>query len=140
MIAIPDEFWTVRYDGTRYPGASEGVWEGANCQVFAYALLRHFGLEPPPFRSSELWNDALYTTRIAATVKALEPLDLLLFNKTDDAYGAHMGVYVGDGSAVHLSRRVGVPAVWKLAKFAGHPEYRCWLGAKRVNVLAPEAR
>lgn len=123
---------TVRYNGARYPSAASGadtdLSAGANCQLFAYALLRHFGLEVPLLRSSELWADVDHTER----VPNLEPLDLLFWNRTPDPWGAHIGVCLGDGHAVHLARGVGIPVIWSLSEFGRHPEHRLFLGAKRV--------
>ncbi len=57
---IPDRFKNVRYVSSRIPGCKDDsdLTLGANCQVFAYNLLRDFGLNPPNYRSSELWNDS----------------------------------------------------------------------------------
>ena len=123
---IPSAFWTVPYDGARFPATD--IAAGANCQAFAYALLRHFGRSISDFRSSELWDDASETERVAD----LAPLDLLLFNRTADAYGAHVGVYLGEGRVIHLSQRVGRPAIWPLERFAREPGYEVLVGAKRV--------
>ncbi len=123
---VPPAFWTVPYDGTRFP--ARDITDGANCQAFAYALLRHFGCAISDFRSSDLWDDTRETERVSD----LAPLDLLLFNHTADAYGAHVGVYLGAGRAIHLSQRIGRPAVWPLERFAREPGYEVFLGAKRV--------
>ncbi|MCB8903930.1 MULTISPECIES: hydrolase [unclassified Streptomyces] len=132
-IGLPAEFWTVRYDGSRFPGsaavaARPGLAAGANCQVFAYEVLRHFGLAAPDLRSSELWSD----TGVTAHVPVARPLDLVLFNSTADAYGAHVGVHVGDDAILHLCAEVGHPAVWGPADFAARERYAVRLGAKRV--------
>ncbi|WP_218575018.1 hypothetical protein [Reyranella sp. CPCC 100927] len=126
---IPDRFWKIPYDTAHDRGSPilVGIEAGANCQNFAYELLRHFGRYVPHLRSSDLWDDTAHT--IAAD--AYEPLDLLLFNRTRSAWGAHVAVYVGDDQAIHLSRRVGLAAVWSLAKFAAQAEYQIIIGAKR---------
>lgn len=132
VLGVPEPFMAVRYNGARYPGAASGadadLSAGANCQLFAYALLRHFGLEVPPLRSSELWADTSHTEH----VRDLGPLDLLFWNRTPDLWGAHIGVCLGDKRAVHLTRSVGVPVIWPLSEFGRHPKYRVFLGAKRV--------
>lgn len=130
MLTVPARFMSVRYSGACYPGAPGviGLAEGANCQCFAYELLRHFGRPLPPLRSSELWADAHYTQQVIN----LEPLDLLLWNSTWEPWGAHVAVYLGDERAVHLSRAVGVPAVWPLTEFPKHPHYLVFIGAKRT--------
>jgi cell wall-associated NlpC family hydrolase len=94
-------------------------------------LVRHFGRTVPDFRSSELWEDEEHTTRVTE----LEPLDILLFNKTGDAYGAHVAVYLGDDQAIHLSRRCGHPEIWPLTQFLERPEYRVYIGAKRPGPI-----
>jgi hypothetical protein len=44
-IKIPERFHQVRYDYERYPGTPGvlGLVGGANCQQYAYELLRAFG-------------------------------------------------------------------------------------------------
>jgi lipoprotein Spr len=123
-LEIPPRFFRVRYDGRRYPGSA-----GANCQRFAYEMLRHFGCEIPDFRSSELWADTCCTRR----VKRMRPLDLLLFNRTRRAWGAHVAVYLGRGRAIHLCKAIGRPAVWSFDEFAACDRYRVFVGAKRVR-------
>ena len=131
---IPAAFWNVPYNGSRFPGspsvaAPPDLAEGANCQLFAYEVLRHFGLAPPALRSSDLWADIRDTIRVPAA----EPLDLLLFNPTEDAYGAHLGVSAGEGRVLHLCAEVGRPAVWDMAEFAARDRYRVLVGIKRVT-------
>jgi cell wall-associated NlpC family hydrolase len=130
---LPAEFWAVPYVGSRFPGspavaARPGLALGANCQLFVYTVLRHFGLAPPPLRSSDLWSD----TRDTVRVPAARPLDLLLFNTTDDAYGAHVGVWVGENNVLHLCAEIGRPAVWTMADFAARERYGVLVGVKRV--------
>lgn len=55
--ALPAHFWDVVYDGTSTPLNIPDLVGRANCQVFAYAVLKHFGRVVPPLRSSELWTD-----------------------------------------------------------------------------------
>ncbi|MFI9169209.1 hydrolase [Streptomyces lincolnensis] len=130
---LPAPFWTVPYVGSRFPGSSEvadlpGLEEGANCQLFAYEVLRHFGLAAPDLRSSELWAD----TRATARVSVAQPLDLVLFNATDDAYGAHVGVWVNEGRVLHLCAEIGRPVVWEMTEFVKRQRYRVLIGIKRV--------
>lgn len=126
---LPAYFWTVPYVGERYPGAPgvPGIAAGANCQQYAYEVLRYFGFQVPDLRSSELWNDTGATVRVAG----YEPLDLLLFNGSTHSYGAHVGVYIGAAKILHLCREVGKPVVWPVREFAAHPEYSTLVGAKR---------
>jgi hypothetical protein len=131
-LPIPARFHHVRYNGARYPGAEEvaGLDGGANCQQFAYELIRHFGFAPPTYRSSELWVDETHTRVVVGELAAC---DLLLFNRTVAAWGAHVAVYLGGQLAIHLSQRAGVPVIWKIGDFASRPEYACFIGAKRVQ-------
>ena len=131
MLAVPEGFLDIPYVGRRHPGAPDDgdLRAGANCQRFAYALLAHFGRVVPPLRSSDLWEDTTHTRR----VQTLQPLDLLLWSRDGAAWGAHVGVYLGDGHAVHLCRAVGIPAIWPLSRFEETPRYRVLLGAKRAT-------
>jgi hypothetical protein len=127
MIDVPSRFLHVRYDGARVPGVAVGLGDGANCQVFAYALLRHFGFEVGPLRSSELWTDTRWTRR----VDEMEPLDLVLFNGSEEAWGAHVGVCVEPGRVIHLCKEIGTPVVWGLDEFRSRPRYAVLVGIKR---------
>ncbi|MDJ0345788.1 hydrolase [Streptomyces sp. H10-C2] len=130
---LPADFWTVPYTGSRFPGSAAvvgrpGLAAGANCQLFAYEVLRHFGLAPPAQRSSDLWDDTEVTVRVPVP----RPLDLLLFNAVDDPYSAHVGVWIDNDAVLHLCAEIGRPAVWGLADFAERERYRVLVGAKRV--------
>lgn len=131
-ITIPAHLLTVRYNAGVHPGVAHpaDLSTGANCQVFAYELLAHFGIAFPPLRSSELWAD----TEHSRVVTEFQPLDLLLFGKTADAFGAHVAVHVGEGRAIHLSRAVGLPVEWAVEDFATYENYRVLIGAKRPYV------
>ena len=112
---LPPRFWNIRYDGKVTPkNAPEYMDETANCVVYAYEVLAHFGRAVPRFWSSELWADAS-STRVVDTP---EPLDLMLFAAEPVAYAAHVGVYVGEGRVLHLCKEVGAPVVWSLREFA----------------------
>ena len=102
-IKIPKAFYDVEYKADRIPGVENqsDLTLGANCQVFAYALLNANGLHVPNDRSSELWSDTNYSE----VVTDFEPLDLMLYSPTGEAYGAHVGVYIGEGKVIHLSYR-----------------------------------
>jgi lipoprotein Spr len=130
-VFIPEDLWRVPYVAARHPGTTAGydVALGANCQLFAYALLARHGLFAPHQRSSELWKDRERTRKVTE----LLPLDLLLFNRTPDAFGAHVAVYLGDERAIHLSKAAGLPRVDTLRDFARQADYACFIGAKRVS-------
>ena len=131
-LTIPARFQHVRYNGAHYPGAEGvvGLDGGANCQQFAYELIRHFGFAPPDYRSSELWEDETHTQVVPGE---LAPCDLLLFNRTSAAWGAHVAVHLGSQFAIHLSQRAGTPLIWTIEDFRLRPEYACFIGAKRAR-------
>ncbi|WP_370113252.1 hydrolase [Streptacidiphilus sp. MAP12-33] len=131
---LPPALLHVPYVGARSPGAPAvlarpDLAAGANCQLYAYAVLAHFGRQVPPLRSSELWEDRAATMRVTSP----EPLDLLLFGPTSDPYGAHVGVWLGPEQILHLCREVGQPTVWSTADFRTRARYRVLIGAKRVG-------
>ena len=128
LASLPDRFHAVSYNGACIPDGRHELSAGANCQLYAYAVLAHFGIELPPWRSSELWAD----TRLTDRVSQFELLDLLLFSHDGNAFGAHVAVYAGAGQALHLCKAVGHPVTWPLADFAARPEYRVLIGGKRA--------
>lgn len=133
LARLPADYQAVRYVSTRFPGspgvvACPSLRQGANCQHFAYEVLRYFGLNPLPLRSSELWADTETTVR----VRAPHPLDLVLVNDSNRAWGAHVGVWVGDEGVLHLCAEVGRPAVWPMSEFAARQRYRSLIGVKHV--------
>lgn len=125
---LPQWYWEVPYVYERGPDAAD-LRDGANCQLFAYSVLAHFGLRVPPLRSSDLWED----TTATKVVTDLEPLDLLFYNHIDDPYGAHLAVYLAPGEILHLCKEIGLPTVWNEADFAARPRYQVLVGAKRVT-------
>lgn len=129
LADLPAWFWDVPYDASRFPGAVPRgeLSRGANCQLFAYELLEHFGLRIPDLRSDELWRDTDATT----VVLEPRPLDLVLFHDRQQAWGAHVGVVCSDAEVVHLSQEVGRPAVWTFAQFAAAPRFVNLIGFKR---------
>lgn len=137
LARIPSDMWAIPYVGARFPGSAAvrdrpGLIDGANCQLFAYAVLELFGvfgLEPAAWRSSDLWADTRLTRRVAVA----QPLDLVLFNAIDESWGAHVGVVVEEGRILHLCAEVGRPAVWSMAEFAARERYRTLLGFKRMR-------
>ena len=134
MIEVPSHFLAVSYNGDCYPGAAGvcGIAQGANCQQFAYELLRYFGKRIPNFRSSDLWEDVDFTL----AVLSFEPLDLLLYNSTPRSWGAHVAVYLGEGRIIHLSKVLVRPVIWTHEQFLGTSRYRYFIGAKRIRTMS----
>ena len=131
-IKIPERFQRVLYNGKRYPGAS-GIWGvegGANCQRYAYEFVRAFGYTLPDFRSSGLWADTAHTQ----LSKRPKPFDLVLVHQVPDPWGAHVGVYLGHGLVLHLSKKIGEPAIESLQSMMRRAQYRYLLGFKRILI------
>ena len=137
-LQVPAKFMSVPYDGNRHPQSAEfDFGKGANCQLWAYAVLKHFGVHVPPLRSSQLWEDK-EPTEVA---RELRPLDLLLFNGKNDSWGAHVAIYLGDDAIAHLSKKNGLPAICTMEEMFADPKYTVLVGAKRIKTpnKAPEA-
>ncbi|MEO1450916.1 MAG: hydrolase [Bacteroidota bacterium] len=131
LAALPPEFFQIPYNARQIPGGAslDDLSGGANCQVLAYAILRYFGYELPPFRSSELWADTEYTRIVEPP---FEPLDIMLYHRHQEAFGAHVGLYWGEGKVLHLSKGNGLPAIEEHADLLQQEKYRCFIGAKRL--------
>lgn len=129
-LPIPTPFRNVGYNADHFPGAPgvTGVEGGANCQQYAYALLRYHGFVLPDFRSSELWEDAEYT----AIADQMELFDLVMVHSTPQSWGAHVGLCVGEGLVLHLSKQIGVPQIELLDEMRQREAYRYLIGFKRV--------
>lgn len=129
-LELPASFWQIPYDGARVPGAEPTpLAAGANCQLFAYQVLAHFGRKLPDLRSSELWEDETWSERVAEP----QPLDLVLYGPNTEPYGAHVGVVWNADAVLHLCAEVGRPAIWTASDFAARDRYRHVIGYKRVR-------
>lgn len=128
----PAGLWQVPYTSSAIPTSDMPLsWlAGSNCQRFAYAVLRLFGLDCPPLRSSELWENIDATS----TVERPRPLDLAPFNAASDPFGAHVGLWMAPNEILHLCREVGLPTVWPIEAFAFRPRYATLIGFKRMNI------
>jgi hypothetical protein len=125
----PDGIWSVPYVSDAGPDSNAYPWlAGSNCQRFAYAVLAIYGRKCPPLRSSELWNERALTVEVEQPA----PLDLILFNATEDPFGAHLGVWMASDEILHLCREVGTPTVWSASEFQNRLRYRTIVGYKRV--------
>jgi len=129
-IKLPTKFKNVKYNALRIPGVKNqsNLNLGANCQLYAYEFLRYFGKHPPELRSSELWTDTKYTEKITE----FKFLDLMLYNETEESYGAHVGVYIGNDMILHLSKEIGYPVIQEHKEMMLNRKYSYFIGAKRV--------
>ncbi|MEU6854230.1 cell wall hydrolase [Actinacidiphila alni] len=117
------------YDRDPVSTAPGDLAHGANCQLYAYAVLAHFGRRVPPLRSSELFAEET----ALRTVATASPLDLLLFAPapTPTGYGAHVALHLAPDRILHLTEEVGRPTLWTRADFATRPRYAHLLAIKR---------
>ena len=139
----PDGGWptwvtVAPYSYEAHPQASElgGLESGANCQRYAYAVLALFDLRLPPHRTSELWEDQSLEHPDRADAR---DLDLVLFNHSDDPWGAHVAIVTGD-MLLHLCAEEGRPAIWSWTDFARRSRYGHIVGLVRVDRRGPSAR
>jgi hypothetical protein len=128
LSPLPADLWKLRWDAAAVPTlpAPDLRSPVANCQAFAYAVLAAHGFRVAPLRSDELWVDDTWTARAGSP----SPLDLVLFNATEDPFGAHVGVVVDASRVLHLNKEVGAPVVWEWADFACRSRYRVVIGYK----------
>ena len=130
IIAIPQEFLNIQYNPKQTPESQLSIFKhGANCQLFAYSLLKHFGYSIPPLRSSDLWEDQEFTKN----VDELKPFDLMLYHSKPEAWGAHVGLYIGNDTVLHLSQGIGTPEKRHHNDFKLSEKYKCFIGAKRLK-------
>ena len=129
-IIIPEALMTIKYNGRIIPNGKSHDMKitGANCQVFAYHILRLNGLTVPEYRSSELWADSEYSEVIR---NDFQPLDLLFFHNKETAYGAHIAISIGNNQALHLSKAIGLPVIWDISTFLEQEKYKFLIGGKR---------
>ena len=118
------------YRSQAHPQAADlGPLEsGANCQRYAYAVLALFDRFVPPHRSSELWEDPAF---VHPEPTGAEDLDLVLFNDSEMAWGAHVAVVVGE-VLLHLCAEERRPALWSWGEFSSRSRYTHIVGVVRV--------
>lgn len=129
-INITLDLLNVKYNPSRIPGIDNqlNLSLGANCQVFAYEFLRINDIKLPNFRSSELWEDKIYTKG----VNTFKKLDLMLYSKEGKSFGAHIAVYIGFGNVIHLSMYNKTYEIIEHKEMLKNNKYKCFIGAKRV--------
>ncbi len=106
-LSIPISTFDVSYNLLAYPRSKLKISrKKANCQLFIYNLLDHFGYKIPMFRSSEIWKDKKYTIKVGEP----RPLDILLFNKTMDQKKESTKRYrIGSGESFSLFNNLSNP-------------------------------
>lgn len=118
----------IPYNAKNFPGSTyTDLEKGANCQVFAYSILKYYGIHIPDFRSSELWEDRTFTKQ----VYEFQVLDLLLFHANLSAFGAHVTVYIGNNEVIHLAKHHGMPKIEHISALSKEKRYAYFIGAKR---------
>lgn len=128
VLFIPFRFFDFVYDEKYYPGSKRKIKNKANCQLFVYEIIRANSLKIPDFRSSDLWEDTKFTRK----VRKLKPVDIVLFNNKNTAYGSHIGLCVGTNKIIHLSKSVGYPTIWKFKDLL--KKYKYFIGVKRLKI------
>lgn len=133
MISIPERFLQINYNPEVKPQSnySKDLIDGANCQIFVYSILRFYKHEIPEFRSSELWDDELFTCK----VNEYQDFDILLYNNKDTAWGAHLALFIGNNKIIHLSKAIGKPEIIDCQKLQEREKYRYFIGVKRLKIL-----
>jgi len=121
-IIIPKWYMNIVYNGRIIPNDIyhdiQITW--ANCQVYAYQLLRYNNMEVPDYRSKELWEDIKFSYE----VKEFKPLDILFFNKIENPWWAHLGIYIWNNQVLHNSLDIGKPEVRDLDDFSINNKYK----------------
>ena len=134
-IRVPARFYDVPFNFDRYPGAAgvSGFTGGANCQLYAYEFLREHGYSISDLRSSKLWEDTEYTYEVALP----QAFDIAMVHERPEAWGAHVMLCVGNNLFLHLSSRIGRPAVESLDEVMARPYYQYLIGFKRCHSRRP---
>jgi len=131
-IKFPERYMDIVYNPSIVPDKKEKniINTGANCQVYAYELLRYNNKNIPDYRSKELWEDTIYSNIVSWEY---ELLDVLFFNKENNPYGAHLGVYIWDNKVLHNSKDIWKPAIFELDDFLRKEKYQFCIWAKRFK-------
>lgn len=128
-IKIPNWIMDIKYNSKIFPNwkKHDFIKNWANCQVYAYELLRFNWKIVPDLRSSELWKDTEYSVEVID----YKPLDLLFFNNTNKSWWAHVGLYIWNNKVLHNTNKIWKPVIWGLDFFGKYDEYRILLWGKR---------
>lgn len=131
-IKLPEWYMDIKYNPKIVPDWKKqdiiSTW--SNCQVYAYELLRLNNKNVPDYRSSELWEDTIYSNIVSWEY---EPLDILFFNKENNPYGAHLGIYIWNNKVLHNSKDIWKPAISEFGYFQEIEKYKICIWAKRFR-------
>ena len=129
MINFPEWAMDICYNAKIFPNGEKHdfIQKWANCQVYAYELLRFNWKKIPDLRSSEMWEDVDFSSKVFE----YEPWDLLFFNNTDTAWWAHVGVHIWNNKVLHNSLKIWKPVIWDIDYFKKYDEYTILLWWKR---------
>ena len=131
-IKLPPWYMDIKYNPKIIPYwiCHDIQLSWANCQVYAYEILRFNDLFVPDLRSSELWSDSKDSTTISDNY---ELLDILFSNENNDSWGAHLGLYIWENKVLHNSKDIWWPAIFDIWDFTKINKYSCFLWGKRLK-------
>jgi hypothetical protein len=128
-IKIPKWILEIIYNPKIFPNweVHDYVKDGANCQVFAYEILKFNWKKVPDLRSSEMWAD----NKISFEVHDFEKLDLIFFNNSTESYWAHVWLYIWNNKVIHNTNKTWWVEIWDLEEFRKYEDYQFILWWKR---------
>ena len=128
-IKIPNWIMDIKYNSKVFPNweKHDYILNWANCQVYAYEILRYNWKHVPDLRSSEMWEDINYSKK----VNKYTPLDLLFFNKNAESWWAHVWLYIWNNKVIHNTNKTWWVEIWDLELFKEYDEYKVLLWWKR---------
>lgn len=128
-LKIPDWFMEIKYNPKIFPNwkIHDYKKDGANCQVFAYEILRLNWKNIPDLRSSEMWEDAYFSKEVDSYI----PWDLLFFSSNNQSWWAHVWLYIWNNKVIHNTNKTWWVEIWDLEDFKQYEEYKNLLWWKR---------
>lgn len=116
--------------------------EGSNCELLVQAIVGARGFELPPFRSSDLYEDRIYTVSVSDLSK-VQTGDIIGLTKRDKKgfWGIHMGILVagqnGEIRIIHNARHQGAARIQSLSVAMQYPEHEKPAWIKRPIIPNP---
>lgn len=62
-----------------------------------------------------------------------QPLDILFFHKNENAFEAHIAIYIGNNQVIHLAKYLVKPIIWTIEEFLEFEKYQVLIGGKRFR-------